>query len=69
MAHHLSIIRLLQHGSFPELIRHLLQTQRGEELLSNTKHVCGIIALGKGNNISAILQNQNPLKTEKELNL
>ena len=45
MAHHLSTLRLHQHGSFPELIGHLFQTQRDEELLGHTEHVRGIISL------------------------
>lgn len=45
MAHHLSTLRLHQHGSIPELVGHLFQTQRGEEFLCHAEHVRGIISL------------------------
>lgn len=45
VTHHLSTLWLNQHGSLPKLIWHFCQTQRGEELLCHTEHVCGIIAL------------------------
>lgn len=49
MAHHFTTFGLHQHRPVPELLRHLLQVQRGEELLGHTEHARGVVALERRN--------------------